>query len=1135
MLCVCVYLFWVFLMGVAMVVTNDDDVDNDDSSYDNVKLKSNSKKPKRGGGKTDNTTKKKKAIPTKAAKKKNATTKATTTTPKSSSRTKTATSASASKSKQKQAVTPTKGRATPNNKKTTRPPRSAAAIAATKKLKTKRKLDVDDDDDEMDDTEHHTLHGKRKQGGKKKGDSGGKGHSNKKRKIEQDSDDDGGDDVEMTEKAKKAQPKSKKGPATTATNAKPATKKGKPAKATSKHIAKASKNDSATPNDKKEESKEVLKNGNKEEDDVDDDDDKSDDSEPEAAACCLCHCGMDCSDRALFFRHDRQREIQEVEQDSDIDDYYFTMDDPYLPMEFYDKNNALVYCDTCNRLYHQKCHFVPLLVVPHGKQKWECLLCTYQKLLLEHNKHKNQKKKSPSKKNTKHKKHPPTQLSSVFDDIPVDEQLTRKQCSQLYMHEPLPPSSQSSGSVDKVEASPMAITTPNGNNGKDDPANAKVTKDSALPAEILQEVEQKFELSSRKIKAMVLQQQLKQMEKYINSQFGKIHQAQATLDTLTSTKRNRQHFMQRSKYNSKASQELAQTILRMASAKLKIKECLDSLESIRVLPTTSTAPPIEQVLLGDDDNDDGEEDDDGHKKFLRRRLQDWCRENPKLAEHVFPFGVEQFVRRQRHVPRTQEMKKNNVAKKKKEKEAEVGVPSEVVVPSSSKKTNDSAQSKNKKDAKSKDVTQSSKQKDSGAGDDDDDSGISLDDLQCCVCFIGDASDDNDVLLCDGDGCYRAYHMKCVRPEIAPDDISEDEDDDWFCPICSALGHLLNQVQSRYMGDEWEQRRLKGKDDSSSLKSWVHAKDVFPDVDWEFTTAEQLKKGIDSAETRKLLVRYVGEDFHSNKKKKYRRPEPQSDDEDEEDYSLFDENSFEERKRKEREEEAAAKRSNKNQGDDDDQDDSDDEDHDDESLSTRSSQATLVEMSSVELNIGKAELAALSSDDDDDSDAGNESGKSDGSGKNMRRSRRLRKMYEASSDDESEDGSSSDSMNGADFDERNIVQGKRRRTKVDYRKLNDALFGDLTERERAQIDDKDDFKVKAKRKGAKRKSNASSDDDSSGEDNKNRRKRRRKSKEETDSNNESSGDDGSGSDDGSNNDDSEDGDGSSGDESSGESN
>ena len=61
-------------------------------------------------------------------------------------------------------------------------------------------------------------------------------------------------------------------------------------------------------------------------------------------------------------------------------------------------------------------------------------------------------------------------------------------------------------------------------------------------------------------------------------------------------------------------------------------------------------------------------------------------------------------------------------------------------------------------------------------DDDDDSGITLDDLQCCICMIGDASDDNDVILCDGIGCYRAYHMKCVYPHVTPEEIADEDDD-----------------------------------------------------------------------------------------------------------------------------------------------------------------------------------------------------------------------------------------------------------------------------------------------------------------------------------------------------------------------
>lgn len=51
-------------------------------------------------------------------------------------------------------------------------------------------------------------------------------------------------------------------------------------------------------------------------------------------------------------------------------------------------------------------------------------------------------------------------------------------------------------------------------------------------------------------------------------------------------------------------------------------------------------------------------------------------------------------------------------------------------------------------------------------DGNDNDGISLDNqLQCCACVKGKCSDDNDLLLCDGKGCYRAYHMQCAHPHV----------------------------------------------------------------------------------------------------------------------------------------------------------------------------------------------------------------------------------------------------------------------------------------------------------------------------------------------------------------------------------
>lgn len=34
-------------------------------------------------------------------------------------------------------------------------------------------------------------------------------------------------------------------------------------------------------------------------------------------------------------------------------------------------------------------------------------------------------------------------------------------------------------------------------------------------------------------------------------------------------------------------------------------------------------------------------------------------------------------------------------------------------------------------------------------------------IVCCACGDNEADDDNDILLCDGHGCSRAYHVQCL--------------------------------------------------------------------------------------------------------------------------------------------------------------------------------------------------------------------------------------------------------------------------------------------------------------------------------------------------------------------------------------
>jgi len=655
----------------------------------------------------------------------------------------------------------------------------------------------------------------------------------------------------------------------------------------------------------------------------------SDSEEEEEAACCMCHCGVDCSDRALFFAKDRKQELEEDE------DYYFGLKDPYLDGErFYDRNNALVYCDTCNRLYHQKCHFVPLLVVPRGE--FHCLICTIQQ--------QKQKQTSPT---TKKRKSP---IKAAPEPPIPNKFLKRKITDQLFQSPPTP-------STEILD---------------------------------IKKLQHEWEVATGHAKAKLWNQQFKQLRTFLKSQASNIRMANTTLATMTSTKRNRQHFLQ-TKVGTKSSQELAQTLCKLTGAKFKIREALLSLEVLRV----------------------------NNEAIDFAGLNAWCEEHPKHANHVFPFGSDHCRKGRRIVPRTRERKQD-------EKKTDA-IPTEITLC-------DSKESKSTFKSK-KGETRNAKSEKKASEDDDDDSGITLDDLQCAVCMIGDATDENDVLLCDGKDCHRAFHMKCVYPHVTPEEI-ENEDEDWFCPICSQSTELMGEIHDLCVADENEEASIESWDD-------VH-EDVFPGSQWEYETAQKILKGKRNEDTQRLLTMFLGEDIH---KKKVQMPVG-SDSEDENDYSLFDEDSFHERRQKEKDDQSF--------GD-----------------SVASSEATLLDYDDIDYKVKKSELDALSEeegseseseededDDDDDDDSENR----------VRRSRRLEKKEE-------EDEAKPMDM-GADFDEANIIVGKRKRKRVNYRKLNDMMFGDLSDQQQGMIDGGDDFDAP---KPAKAESDNESGGEESGED------------------------------------------------------
>ena len=713
----------------------------------------------------------------------------------------------------------------------------------------------------------------------------------------------------------------------------------------------------------------VSKDRNKE-------DDAIDEGSIDIGACSLCHCSLDLSDRAAFFKSDREEDYKEEDEDvSSESSYFFRKNDPYLPESLWNPNNALVYCDSCERMYHQKCHFVPIFSVPRGA--WHCLYCVSQKQKQQQKQqqqpHKFKKKPAMSKKGNQkdHAKRDADPLQEFFQqldaaDIPIPSTLIKDDSSKL------------TSARDLLFASP--------------------------PIPEIKEWECRWETASRFLKAATWHGAFTQLRNAISGQLATHRLAQAGLQTWTSTSHNF-HFFQNS-------QELHDTLIKMFGAEYRIRSWMLAIESCR---STWPGERMWQTLL-----DWTKDHEHSHTEFVKRVL--------------FPFGSQHSRRIE---PKTPEYRLHR-------EEGILSIPNEIDMnatefPGATYKVNGGRHSKEKKQLPVK-------QKSSDAMNDDD-SGITLDELVCCVCMENYATDENDMVLCDGNGCFRAYHQHCVKPAVC---LSEDEADDWFCPLCSGQADLLHHVQSEYMGDEWEQRRIQRQliaeemqessrrkkkttavdeiDDSLSLRSWADVNEVFPNAEEDYPAAILLRKGIRNAVSTALVSRVLGLEEDSNGYASGK------DDDDIEDDEQFDLNSYERRKIEERANERLA---------------DDDSSKDD---TAASSAATLLEMSSVELEIDRDELAALSDDGGSEvlkSKAGDKDVTKRKNSKGMRL--RSKRVY----------------INGVGYspgdigklDESNILEGKRGRAPVDYILLNRSIFGGLSRDEAAKIDDGDDFVIK----------------------------------------------------------------------------
>jgi hypothetical protein len=83
------------------------------------------------------------------------------------------------------------------------------------------------------------------------------------------------------------------------------------------------------------------------------------------------------------------------------------------------------------------------------------------------------------------------------------------------------------------------------------------------------------------------------------------------------------------------------------------------------------------------------------------------------------------------------------------------------------------------------------------GEADEENMVEVSHILCSACN-GEEADDNDILFCDREGCFRAYHQLCLQPPITLQDF--DPEQDWFCWQCECLDDCLDLISER-LGEE----------------------------------------------------------------------------------------------------------------------------------------------------------------------------------------------------------------------------------------------------------------------------------------------------------------------------------------------
>ena len=565
-----------------------------------------------------------------------------------------------------------------------------------------------------------------------------------------------------------------------------------------------------------------------------------------------------------------------------------------------------------------------MLSVP--RREWYCLICQYKDALKTSQKGKRGRKPKtpPKKQNAKY------DTSELHKTAPIEaaelDTIFRISPRQVCTYAPV-------STTDDGVMSPKA---------KSIEAQEVVDSKTSTRQTIEINVENTFEFHSATLKAELVRKESQNLVKLIDSNLSNVRLCQNSIRTLTEgNNRARKELIEKYNRTHRLPQELVQNVRRLARCKLKLREVFHTLQNVI------------------------------RNKNDRQELCNWfmrAKSEGKFTPAKICKGKDMPVPEIISLECSEAGKEGTAPKKE----------NAIDITELEKKLFDGPVTRKEPRFDIKDY-------DADEDDGDSDSDVPVDIIKCCICFSGHVEEDNDVVMCDGKHCFRAFHMKCCAPHVTQKLLDDDEDGVWFCPYCVCFAKTIHYAETEYLG-------YIEVDEEASTKSWEVAEDVFPEAANLLKAAEKWMVGERNENSDKILASLLGIEIAK---------EP-----------------------------GCGDGGDENDGDDESDDSFGSEHASQDSGSSVSDDSD--DSSGVDWDVEKSELSALScsesesDSDDDDNDDGSGSGK----GTKARRSRRLEKGSEKGSDR----GNDSDSRPVTDvgkLDTMNIVRGKRNRAKVDY--------------------------------------------------------------------------------------------------------